>query len=72
MIVFDPGAIGPGPVVTRFDLPGGAGRLYGDAIGIDHVIVGGTEIAAAGEYTGARPGAIIRAGRDTATPTPEL
>ena len=26
--------IGPGPVHTRFDLPGGAGRVYGEAEGI--------------------------------------
>ena len=29
-----PDTIAPGPVTTRFDLPGGAGRLYGEAIGI--------------------------------------
>ena len=37
VVVFDPTTIGPGPVHTRFDLPGGAGRIYGDAVGISHV-----------------------------------
>jgi N-acyl-D-aspartate/D-glutamate deacylase len=72
LLVLDPEAVGSGPIGTRFDLPGGAGRLYADATGIDHVVVGGVEIAAAGEYTGARPGRVLRAGRDTVTPTMEL
>jgi N-acyl-D-aspartate/D-glutamate deacylase len=72
LLVFDPETIGSGPIGTRFDLPGGAGRLYADATGIDHVVVSGVEIAAAGEYTGARPGRVLRAGRDTVTPTMEL
>jgi N-acyl-D-aspartate/D-glutamate deacylase len=69
VLVLEPDHVGSGPVGTRFDLPGGAGRLYADATGIDHVVVGGVEIAAKGEYTGARPGRVLRAGRDTATPT---
>ena len=72
LLVFDPATIGSRPVETRFDLPGGAGRLYADANGIGHVIVGGVEIAQKGEYTGARPGRVLRAGRDTVTPTMEL
>jgi N-acyl-D-aspartate/D-glutamate deacylase len=59
-------------VATRFDLPGGAGRLYAAATGIDEVIVGGTTIARNGTYTGDRPGSILRAGRDTVTPTMSL
>ena len=71
LLVLDPDRVGSGPVGTRFDLPGGAGRLYADAEGIDHVLVGGAEIAAGGEYTGARPGRVLRSGTDTHTPTLE-
>jgi N-acyl-D-aspartate/D-glutamate deacylase len=69
LLVIDPERVGSEPVRTRFDLPGGAGRLYAEPTGIDHVLVGGVEIAAEGEYTGARPGRVLRAGGDTATPT---
>jgi N-acyl-D-aspartate/D-glutamate deacylase len=72
VVVFDEATVGSQPVGTRFDLPGGAGRLYAEANGIDHVIVNGTEIAADGAYTGERAGIIMRAGRDSATPTLEL
>jgi N-acyl-D-aspartate/D-glutamate deacylase len=65
LVVFDPETIAPGPVVTRHDLPGGAGRLYADAVGIEHVIVNGSEIVRAGQYTGDRPGQVIRSGVDT-------
>jgi N-acyl-D-aspartate/D-glutamate deacylase len=69
LVVFDEDAIGSQPVGTRFDLPGGAGRLYADATGIDVVMVNGTEIVRDGGYTGERPGTLLRAGRDTETPT---
>ena len=36
------------------------------------MIVNGTEIAAGGAYTGERSGTLLRAGRDSATPTLEL
>ena len=45
----------------------GAPRLYGGADGIDHVIVNGTEIVDHGEFTEARPGTLLRSGRDTET-----
>jgi N-acyl-D-aspartate/D-glutamate deacylase len=69
VLVLDEETIGSQPVRTRFDLPGGAGRLYADAIGVDHVVVNGVEIARDGTYTGERAGAILRSGRDTVTPT---
>jgi N-acyl-D-aspartate/D-glutamate deacylase len=72
VVVFDEHVVGSEPVQTRFDLPGGAGRLYAAAVGIDHVIVNGTEIATGGAYAGERAGALLRAGRDTATPTLDL
>ena len=44
IVVFDESTVGPAPVVTRDDLPGGALRLYGEAEGIEHVLVNGAEI----------------------------
>ena len=66
LVMFDPGTVGPDSVVTRQDLPGGASRLYAKALGIEHVFVNGIEIVRAGEYTGDRPGQILRSGTDTA------
>jgi N-acyl-D-aspartate/D-glutamate deacylase len=65
--LFDPASVGPHPMHTRPDLPAGAGRLYAEADGIAHVIVGGVEIYADGELTGATPGHVLRSGRDTET-----
>jgi N-acyl-D-aspartate/D-glutamate deacylase len=67
VVVFDPATIGHGTVRTRDDLPGGASRLYAEAVGIQHVLVNGTEIARAGAFTRARPGRVLRSGRDTDT-----
>jgi N-acyl-D-aspartate/D-glutamate deacylase len=69
LVVFDPERIAPGPVGWRDDLPAGAGRLYGEGEGIAHVIVNGVEIVRDGELTGARPGTLLRSGRDTETVT---
>jgi len=67
LVVFDPDRIGCGPLHTRFDLPGGAGRLYAEAEGVGHVIVNGTEIVRDNRLTGAEPGRVLRSGRDTYT-----
>ncbi len=65
VVVFDPDSVGCGPTYTRYDLPGGAGRLYADALGIDCVLVNGSPIVLDGERTEALPGAVLRSGRDT-------
>jgi hypothetical protein len=49
----------------RDDVPGGASRLFSSATGLDRVIVNGVEVAHAGEFTGERPGTVLRSGRDT-------
>jgi N-acyl-D-aspartate/D-glutamate deacylase len=67
LVVLDEDRIGPRRVYTRHDLPAGAGRLYGEADGVEHVLVNGVEIAKAGEFTGDRPGTLLRSGRDTDT-----
>ena len=67
LVLFDPQTVGRGPVHTRFDLPAGAARLYAEALGISHVIVGGTEIIRNGEFLGRYAGQILRSGRDTQT-----
>jgi N-acyl-D-aspartate/D-glutamate deacylase len=67
VVVFDPDTVGVGETYTRFDLPQNAGRLYADAIGIEHVLVNGVEIIEGEKHTGAFPGTILRSGRDTQT-----
>jgi N-acyl-D-aspartate/D-glutamate deacylase len=67
IVVFDLDAIGCSDTYTRRDLPAGAGRLYADARGIEHVYVNGAEIVRHNEFTGALPGKILRSGKDTST-----
>jgi N-acyl-D-aspartate/D-glutamate deacylase len=67
LVVLDPATVGPGPIHTRYDLPGGAGRIYGGAEGVANVFVAGAEVVAHGEFTDARPGRVLRSGRDTET-----
>lgn len=67
VVVFDLATIACSDTYTRHDLPAGAGRLYADARGIEHVYVNGCEIIRHNTFTGALPGKILRSGSDTAT-----
>jgi N-acyl-D-aspartate/D-glutamate deacylase len=67
LVLFDPDAVGPGTPVWRDDLPGGAGRLTGEPTGIAAVYVNGTAVVRDNALTGARPGRVLRSGRDTVT-----
>jgi N-acyl-D-aspartate/D-glutamate deacylase len=67
VVVFDEDRVAPHPVATRFDLPSGAGRLYAEADGIEHVLVNGTEILGPDGLGDQRPGTLLRSGRDTDT-----
>ena len=50
-------------------MPGGAGRVYGGAEGISHVVVNGTPVVSGKDLLDARPGTLLRSGRDTETVT---
>ena len=67
VIVIDPATIATDDVAMRYDLPGGSGRLYADAHGIDHVLVNGRAIVSDGALTEQRAGTLLRSGRDTTT-----
>ena len=67
VVVLDPGTVGATPMRTVHDLPMGVGRLVSDAVGIERVLIAGTEVVAHGELTGSRPGRLLRSGRDTDT-----
>jgi N-acyl-D-aspartate/D-glutamate deacylase len=65
VVVLDLPTVGPGRVETRHDLPAGAGRLYGAATGIEHVVVNGVSVVRDGALTGGLGGVVLRSGRDT-------
>jgi N-acyl-D-aspartate/D-glutamate deacylase len=69
LVLFDADTVGFGPESTRFDLPGGAGRLYAGSTGVEHVFTNGTAVVTGGQLTGATPGGLLRSGRDTESVT---
>jgi N-acyl-D-aspartate/D-glutamate deacylase len=69
LVVFDPDTVASLPADVRHDLPGGAPRLYAEALGVEQVIVGGDTIVERGVLSGALPGTLLRSGADTDTVT---
>jgi N-acyl-D-aspartate/D-glutamate deacylase len=67
LTLFDPETVATDEVRLVDDLPGGTSRLYADAVGMPHVYVNGTAIVRDGKPTDARPGTVMRSGRDTYT-----
>jgi N-acyl-D-aspartate/D-glutamate deacylase len=67
LVVFDPAEIAAEDASLHFDLPGDAPRLTAGAIGVKSVLVNGVETIRDGKQTGARPGTVLRSGRDTVT-----
>ncbi len=68
LVILDPDRVGSHEVAMRYDVPGGAGRLYAGADGIDHVFVNGRPIVTEGQLTAERSGIVLRSGRDSRTP----
>jgi N-acyl-D-aspartate/D-glutamate deacylase len=66
LVLFDPARVGCGEIRAANDLPGGAGRLIADPLGVERVLVNGRAVAISGRPTGDLPGAVLRSGRDTA------
>ena len=67
VVVVDPDTVGAEHATLVHDLPGDSPRLTADSIGVRWVLVNGTVAVVDGEATGARPGTLLRSGRDTET-----
>jgi N-acyl-D-aspartate/D-glutamate deacylase len=67
LVILDPDKVDAGQLHTVHDLPAGAPRLVTESAGIHRVCVAGEDVAVDGEITDARPGSLIRSGRDTET-----
>lgn len=68
VIVFDEATVDSEEIRMNYDVPGGSGRLFAKAVGMDHVVCNGEEIVRNGEFTQARPGTVLRSGSHTYTP----
>jgi N-acyl-D-aspartate/D-glutamate deacylase len=69
VVLFDPETVAGNALEVRADFPGGASRHYRDATGVNRVLVNGVDVVVDGHFTNARPGRLLRSGRDTATVT---
>jgi N-acyl-D-aspartate/D-glutamate deacylase len=69
LVVFDPETVDAETATLVADLPGGAPRLTAAPKGVVRVLVNGVETVADGKETGATPGAVLRSGRHTETPS---
>jgi len=67
VVVFDPETIASEDASLVSDLPGDAPRLTAGSIGVKRVLVNGVETIRDGVATGAKPGTLLRSGRDTVT-----
>jgi N-acyl-D-aspartate/D-glutamate deacylase len=67
LVVFDPETVGAESARLVEDLPGGSARLTAGSEGMVRVYVAGEATVEHGKATGATPGRVLRAGRDTAT-----
>jgi N-acyl-D-aspartate/D-glutamate deacylase len=65
LVIFDPETVAPAEIEVREDLPGGSWRLYSEAVGVHHVFINGEQAVLDGQFTDARPGTLLRSGRDT-------
>ena len=70
LVVFDPETIGTDDATLVRDLPGDSIRLTAGSQGVVRVLVNGVETVVDGKATGATPGTVLRAGRDTHTVLP--
>ena len=70
LVVFDPQTIGSDDATLVRDLPGDSIRLTAGSQGVVRVLVNGVETVVDGKATGATPGTVLRAGRDTHTVLP--
>jgi N-acyl-D-aspartate/D-glutamate deacylase len=67
LVLLDTGRVGAGNLHTVYDLPAGAPRLITKSTGVQRVFVAGVELVVDGELTDARPGRLLRSGRDNET-----
>jgi N-acyl-D-aspartate/D-glutamate deacylase len=67
IVVIDPETVASEDAALHFDLPGDAPRLTAGGIGVKRVLVNGVETIRDGKATAARPGKVLRSGRDTVT-----
>ena len=69
LVIFDANEVAPAEIEVREDLTGGAWRLYSEAVGVHHVFINGEQAVLDGQFTDARPGTLLRSGRDTESVT---